>query len=63
MAVVATSAEYAASITAMRNCLAKGINLTGPELRVALRCLLDGTQEIAGITDVAESDFLDGNET
>ena len=63
MAITATSAQYAACVAALRRCIGNGTNLTGEEKQLCLDCLLDGTQEIAGITDIAESDFTDGRAT
>ncbi len=63
MAITATSAQYATCIEALRRCINNGTNLTGEEKSLCLDCLLDGTQEIAGITDVTESDFTDGRAT
>ncbi len=63
MAITATTAMYALAVAAVRRCLANGTNPTGEEKQVILDCLLDGTQEIAGVTDIAENDTLDGRTT
>lgn len=54
---------YAAAVAAMRRCLGNGTNPTGEEKQNILDCLLDGTQEIGGVTDITEDDTLDGRAT
>ena len=63
MAITATTAMYALAVAAVRRCLANGTHLDGYEKQVVLDCLLDGTQEIAGVTDIAEDNVRDGRET
>ncbi len=63
MAITGTTAMYAAAVAALRRCINNGTNLTGQEKSLCLDCLLDGTQEIGGVTDIPEDNFVDGRST